>query len=811
MKNEKHETDRQTLTRKIAIIALVAAAGWCLSAGFYGWMAKDFLKFWVDDAGISFTFSRNIAEGYGSVAAPGGERVEGFSNPTWVYLLALLYRFGGDPFQWSQILAYAFALLTMALICVFAAIPMTDGRRPWPVALGASLVALNASYVIWNQSGMENSLYGFLIMLSLFLVIQEGRKPKAKPWSVAPLLLLALTRPEGVAHFFIAGLFLLLSDLFTQKKPSKRLAAWGGLFVGIFGLYHLWHYIYFAKPFPNTYYAKVEPGGWEKITSLRDRGWRYVEAYFQQYSLLPLLFLCLPAFFAKRVWREALYIALTGLFLVFFPIYSRGDWMEAWRFLSVFPIILTLLLGLAAFNLAGWWQRLAANKLPATAVLVVGIMLSVCWVGVPTAKVAPNSFAFVEKFARKKETTVKMIARRAKWWSKIAGKLALDPYDTTMTDMDMGGTTYNWPGLMFDIGYLLDVPMATHRYTKNWPRMMDEYYFKEKRPEFIHVRRSWGKRTTIPTNPKFKRQYLTLPEDRKFGRIPNGNYVRRDLLATTHFVGKRENRVEVEPFTVGLRLVAVEIPKAVRPGAKTPLFFTWAGDASDLPQCRFMLGTATGEETPRMTQYEPAMGWLPTNKWKKGSYVREVVYWRAPQREGTYHLFIGVKCPSEPEEETRILPLTVQVGDEEAKREALGLLEQAYEMAGRDVLGADLAIHSVRVAEYIMGGKAVRKTVSKIARQRMKTYLKIAGQAFERGEYIAAAETLHRCWRIAPRDDELNDLGWRVAKKLYEIGREYQAAENYEDAYQTFSAACKAQPQHAWARRRAEEVRAERY
>ena len=43
--------------------------------------------FLSDDCYISFRYARNLVEGHGLVYNP-GERVEGFSNPLWVLLLA---------------------------------------------------------------------------------------------------------------------------------------------------------------------------------------------------------------------------------------------------------------------------------------------------------------------------------------------------------------------------------------------------------------------------------------------------------------------------------------------------------------------------------------------------------------------------------------------------------------------------------------------------------------------------------------------------------------------------------------------------
>ena len=41
----------------------------------------------IDDAGISFAYARNLANGAGFVSQPGRVPVEGFSNPLWTLLL----------------------------------------------------------------------------------------------------------------------------------------------------------------------------------------------------------------------------------------------------------------------------------------------------------------------------------------------------------------------------------------------------------------------------------------------------------------------------------------------------------------------------------------------------------------------------------------------------------------------------------------------------------------------------------------------------------------------------------------------------
>src|ERR1700682_3186644 len=44
-----------------------------------------------DDAMISMRYARNLAHGYGLVWNPGGERVEGYTNPLWVLFMAMVH------------------------------------------------------------------------------------------------------------------------------------------------------------------------------------------------------------------------------------------------------------------------------------------------------------------------------------------------------------------------------------------------------------------------------------------------------------------------------------------------------------------------------------------------------------------------------------------------------------------------------------------------------------------------------------------------------------------------------------------------
>ena len=68
--------------------------------GLYFALTTPLFEWLIDDAGISFVYSRNLAQGHGLVSQPGMPPVEGYSNFLWVLLMAPFFGLGFfDPFD----------------------------------------------------------------------------------------------------------------------------------------------------------------------------------------------------------------------------------------------------------------------------------------------------------------------------------------------------------------------------------------------------------------------------------------------------------------------------------------------------------------------------------------------------------------------------------------------------------------------------------------------------------------------------------------------------------------------------------------
>ena len=136
-----------------------------LHAAFYGqWI--------VDDAGLSFAYARSLATGAGPVLQPGSDPVEGFSNPTWVAVLAVgraLHLFDhGSWFGTPDLVLYPEAGRTVVLFRgvrphVLDRAHRVAATRRDKSRRGTATVAV-PSFVIWTTSGLENGLFVLVVM-----------------------------------------------------------------------------------------------------------------------------------------------------------------------------------------------------------------------------------------------------------------------------------------------------------------------------------------------------------------------------------------------------------------------------------------------------------------------------------------------------------------------------------------------------------------------------------------------------------------------------------------------------------------------
>ena len=167
-----------------------------------------------EDAFIYFRCAENIVQGYGFVFNPGGERIEACSSVTWLLLLALFRWLGFNIIISAKILGIILGALSLVLIYRITKNLISD--MSWALA-PSLLTALSIPFVMWNQMGLETSLYTAVLLLLVLTCMTN--KLFFWLWPAVALMLIA-TRPEG--FFLLLGLLPALY-FFRERKKSLNI------------------------------------------------------------------------------------------------------------------------------------------------------------------------------------------------------------------------------------------------------------------------------------------------------------------------------------------------------------------------------------------------------------------------------------------------------------------------------------------------------------------------------------------------------------------------------------------------------------
>lgn len=308
----------------------------------------------VDDAFISFRYLRNLAAGQGLVFNA-GERVEGFSHPLWILLLApAAFISPLVLLAWTKILGLLCTLATG--ICLLRLLEKTVATSPG-FTVPLLLWLFSAGTHVYASSGLETPLFALLLTWSI-----ERQSVRAPLWQSALLVGLAgITRPEAPLYILAWLASLPLSG--TKRAESRQHLVTAVLIALAPSLiWLLFRLTYYHALLPNTFFAKP-PG-----TFGGKLGLAYMIPILAACNL-PLLLLGYPS--AKTHLRTSAAFCIASLVFV---AYTQGDWMPFWRFLMpVWPAAL-LQLGAGMDSLSS--KLLPARKVAAATLALGGLIQS---------------------------------------------------------------------------------------------------------------------------------------------------------------------------------------------------------------------------------------------------------------------------------------------------------------------------------------------------------------------------------------------------------------------------------------------------
>ena len=282
-----------------------------------------------EDAFITLRTSDNLIHGYGprwNVA----ERVQTFTNPLWMFLLAGTHAIIKNPHLTLILLSIFISLLGMFVMLVH--VPQNN----FGLLLAFSILALSKAFVDFSTSGLENPASHLLVVCFAALYLWSE-----KPISERNLFFLSLF--AGLAALNRMDLLLFCSPvlaamLFTQPNRRNALIILAGL--SPFILWEIFSIIYYGFPVPNTYYAKLNTGI-PLNESILQGVLYFVNSFGWDPITLTIIFSALGLSFISRR-RDEILLAFGIVLYLSYILYIGGDFMSG-RFFST-PLMMSVAL-----------------------------------------------------------------------------------------------------------------------------------------------------------------------------------------------------------------------------------------------------------------------------------------------------------------------------------------------------------------------------------------------------------------------------------------------------------------------------------
>jgi hypothetical protein len=330
--------------------------------GISAWHRKSVLvdgsRVWFldDDAMISMRYARNLAEGDGLVWNA-GERVEGYSNFLWTFLMAGIHWIGLAPETTAAFVLAVNVALSCALLVQLDRLSVTLGVPSLLIAAPLMLAAISRELLVWSLSGLETLALALLCTFALARLTVPTRAPG--PSAYVALALLPLVRADGI----VLALLTVAATLAIHRDAWRT--AWLTIAALLPFAVHLWaRHQYYGEWLPNTAYLKV--GGWDGRLRL---GAAYTADFFLRHAAAAILIIVLVA--RRQAYRVT--IPLAGLVTAYsgYVWYLGGDAFAGGRFfVPVIPMMFALATAGAAAIRSRWTRRLAVGALLLTTPLL---------------------------------------------------------------------------------------------------------------------------------------------------------------------------------------------------------------------------------------------------------------------------------------------------------------------------------------------------------------------------------------------------------------------------------------------------------
>ncbi len=485
-------------------------------------------------------------------------------------------------------------MLTLALVA--NAHRFIAHMTPLASAIAVLFLGTFSVFLPWPTSGMETTLFGFLVLAALLLHLRSlNREPRAA-WLIGLGLVAALagmTRPEGI---LVAGLVLFDQGIESLRKRDRRVLYVVAAFTVLYAPWFAWRFFYYGYPVPNTFYAKVGMTGAQV-----ERGIRYARHFW--WIGLGVIVAAALAVLAPWVWwkRFTRYwsLPLFALGYTGYVVLVGGDGLPAFRFFAPLAPVLCVL---AALGVVGVF------RFPQLALIAGSVVVSfnvyqmfthpMVYGRVQGGDIVQQRGAVVGKWLKDNASPDAVIA------TNTAGTI---PYYSELRTIDMLGLNDE------HIAHR-DVPDMGRRHAGH--EKGDGRYVLDRKPDYIQLGSASGSPKPysfrgdqeLYSNPAFQEAYrfqrFRLPDGRSVGL-----YVHRDAPALAGAaVGQAPRRA----------------PRVTQPPARRPRSATRATLAQRVEAARKAAEEAAGKQQAAIKETgSPAPAPEEPPKWAQRTDLRE--------------------------------------------------------------------------------------------------------------------------------------------------------------------------------------------
>lgn len=249
--------------RRKLLIANAAGAAFWVAYGLWSLsrVRSDWWR-WRDDAVITLSHARGLADfGYPAVSAS-AERVEGASSPLQMLVAAVYYRLGGDG--WHGVLDTQVVLgLAVSGWLVALIVRRAAPEAPQWAVIGATAVVAMVGFTTWPAlgwfgSGMENSILIPALLAVTAASIAVLTDDTSRGWGMGIVVGVAGVVRVEMALLLVPTLVVVGVMLWNQRRyAALGVMARAGVGVAVFwGGVNLWRIITFGSAVPNSAVAQ---------------------------------------------------------------------------------------------------------------------------------------------------------------------------------------------------------------------------------------------------------------------------------------------------------------------------------------------------------------------------------------------------------------------------------------------------------------------------------------------------------------------------------------------------------------------------